>query len=68
MLKKNNVDRKEYQNEAEEETGNIEQSEENKVEDTAEEETVSQEVQKERTTWKEIKEALQLLTKTGILF
>lgn len=35
---------------------------------TAEEETVSQEVQKERTTWKEIKEALQLLTKTGILF
>ena len=72
-VKKNNVDRKEYQNEAEEETGNIEQSEENKVEedkveDTAEEETVSQEVQKERTTWKEIKEALQLLTKTGILF
>ena len=34
-VKKNNVDRKEYQNEAEEETGNIEQSEENKVEDTA---------------------------------
>lgn len=72
-VKKNNADRKEYQNEAEEETGNIEQSEENKVEedkveDTAEEETVSQEVQKERTTWKEIKEALQLLTKTGILF
>ena len=29
---------------------------------------MSQEVQKERTTWKEIKEALQLLTKTGILF
>lgn len=48
-VKKNNADRKEYQNEAEEET-------------------VSQEVQKERTTWKEIKEALQLLTKTGILF
>ena len=72
-VKKNNADRKEYQNEAEEETGNIEQSEENKVEedkveDTAEEETVSQEVQKERTTWKEIKEALQLLTKTGIYF
>ena len=72
-VKKNNADRKEYQNEAEEETGNIEQSEENKVEedkveDTAEKETVSQEVQKERTTWKEIKEALQLLTKTGILF
>ena len=72
-VKKNNADRKEYQNEAEEETGNIEQSEENKVEedkveDTAEEETVSQKVQKERTTWKEIKEALQLLTKTGILF
>ena len=72
-VKKNNADRKEYQNEAEEETGNIEQSEENKaeedkVEDKAEEETVSQEVQKERTTWKEIKEALQLLTKTGILF
>ena len=72
-VKKNNADRKEYQNEAEEETGNIEQSgenkvEEDKVEDTAEEETVSQKVQKERTTWKEIKEALQLLTKTGILF
>ena len=71
-VKKNNADRKEYQNEAEEETGNIEQSEENKAEkdkeDKAEEETVSQEVQKERTTWKEIKEALQLLTKTGILF
>lgn len=48
-VKKNNADRKEYQNEAEEET-------------------VSQKVQKERTTWKEIKEALQLLTKTGILF
>ena len=71
-VKKNNADRKEYQNEAEEETGNIEQSEENKAEkdkgDKVEEETVSQEVQKERTTWKEIKEALQLLTKTGILF
>ena len=71
-VKTNNADRKEYQNEAEEETGNIEQSEENKIEedkeDKAEEETVSQEVQKERTTWKEIKEALQLLTKTGILF
>ena len=71
-VKTNNADRKEYQNEAEEETGNIEQSEENKAEedkeDKAEEETVSQEVQKERTTWKEIKEALQLLTKTGILF
>ena len=71
-VKTNNADRKEYQNEAEEETGNIEQSEENKAEndkeDKVEEETVSQEVQKERTTWKEIKEALQLLTKTGILF
>lgn len=68
-VKKNNADRKEYQNEVEEDTGNIEQSEENKAaEDKAEEETVSQEVQKERTTWKEIKEALQLLTKTGILF
>ena len=71
-VKTNNADRKEYQNEAEEETGNIEQSEENKTEkdkeDKVEEETVSQEVQKERTTWKEIKEALQLLTKTGILF
>lgn len=71
-VKKNNADTKEYQNEAEEETGNIEQSEENKAEkdkeDKVEGETVSQEVQKERTTWKEIKEALQLLTKTGILF
>ena len=68
-VKKNNADRKEYQNEVEEDTGNIEQSEENKAEeDKAEEETVSQEAQKERTTWKEIKEALQLLTKTGILF
>nr|WP_296118331.1 DUF5702 domain-containing protein [uncultured Anaerobutyricum sp.] len=68
-VKKNNADRKEYQNEVGEDTGNIEQSEENKAaEDKAEEETVSQEVQKERTTWKEIKEALQLLTKTGILF
>ena len=71
-VKTNNADRKEYQNEAEEETGNIEQSEENKAEkdkeDKVEEETVSQEIQKERTTWKEIKEALQLLTKTGILF
>lgn len=68
-VKKNNADRKEYQNEVEEDTGNIEQSEENKAEeDKAEEETVSQEAQKGRTTWKEIKEALQLLTKTGILF
>ena len=68
-VKKNNADRKEYQNEVEEDTGNIEQSEENKgEEDKAEEETVSQEAQKGRTTWKEIKEALQLLTKTGILF
>lgn len=68
-VKKNNADRKEYQNEVEEDTGSIEQSEENKAEeDKAEEETVSQEAQKGRTTWKEIKEALQLLTKTGILF
>ncbi len=32
------------------------------------EETVSPEVQQERITWKEIKETLQLLMKTGILF
>ena len=41
-VKKNNADRKEYQNEAEEETGNIEQSEENKVEEDKVEDTAEE--------------------------
>lgn len=46
--------------------GNIEEEEQEKQE--TEEQPLSPEIIKERTTWKEIREVIQTLTKTGVLF
>lgn len=76
-IKKNNESRKEYQKEVDseeqqvtEEAKEAEEEPEEDQPDNAEsnENEVSPEVQKQRATWKEIRETVQLLMKTGVLF
>ena len=71
------TDKKNTKEDLKEEVNNIEKADstgasENvrpgKTTETENEEVVSEEVLKERSNWKEIKETLQLLMKTGVLF